>query len=319
MIEIMQSATGLTLTIGPFVAQSDGKTPVEGVDLTTADSAIIFKHSAASASFSIDSATWTNMGSGYYSLAATSSMFDTLGPARIAINDVSIILPYHLDVMVVHDNYWNAKYSTSPFMASASGGTIASVSNSVNFTVGTIASVSNAVSLAAGQTIASVSNSVNFTTGTIASVSNSVWWTAIRDVGTVTGSVASVSAIGVQTIASVSGSVYGMGTAIMGKTSYLPSITIGSWSISACASVSMVGLVSSVSASVVDGFFEEVVEGTTTFRQSQMYQNAFAAGKAAVAVGSATVSFRDIADTKNRLVFDVDEDGNRSTVTRDGT
>jgi len=514
MIEIMQSATGINLIIGPFVSQADGKTPIEGVDLTTADSAIIFKHGATSASYSIDSATWTSMGSGYYSLAATSTMFDTLGPAKIAVNDVSICLPYHLDVMVTHDNYWNAKYSTSPFMASASGGTIASVSNSVNFTTGTIASVSNSVwftagtiasvsnpvsagtiasvsnpvSLLAGQTIASISNSVWFTAGTIASVSNSVWWTAIRDVGTVTGSVASVSAIGIQTIASVSGSVYdrvigiasivwsalsadygvggtfggilgGLGAGadpwsstvtnytgtntfglllgglpstttlastlmgVIGKTAYIPSATVEQWTIASVsnsvallagqtiasvsnsvwftagtiasvsnpisvgtvasvsnpvtlvagqtlasisnsvwftagtiasvsnsvwftagtiASVSnsvwmstmtgnitgnltgnitgnLVGIVASFSVAAIDDVWDEVVDGVYTGRQSLRLQNSFAAGKAAVAAGSATVSFRDLADTKNRIVMDVDDDGNRTTVTKDAT
>lgn len=302
MIEIMQSATGINLILGPFVSQADGKTPIETIDLVTADSAIIFKHGATSASYSIDSATWTNMGSGYYGLAATSTMFDTLGPSKIAINDVSICLPYHLDVMVTHDNYWNAKYSTSPFMASASGGTIASVSNSVNFTQGTIASVSNSVWFTAG-TVASVSNSVWFTAGTIASVSNSVWFTA--------GTIASVSNsvwFTAGTIASVSNSVW-MSTMTGNITGNLTGNITGN----------LVGIVASFSVAAIDDVWDEVVDGVYTGRQSMRLQNSFVAGKAAVAVGSATVSFRDLADTKNRIVMDVDDDGNRTTVTKDAT
>jgi hypothetical protein len=59
-----------------------------------------------------------------------------------------------------------------------------------------------------------------------------------------------------------------------------------------------------------------VVEGTTTLRKSLRLQNAAAAGKTSGA-GTPEFTVRDLADTKDRVVADTDEDGNRTDVALD--
>jgi hypothetical protein len=202
MQEIWQSATGFTLTLGPFLDATDGKTPEEGIDLTTADSAIIFKHGAASASFSIDSATWTSMGSGYYSLAATSSMFDTVGQLTIAINDVSVCLPLWKDMMVIPTAHWQFKYGTTKL-------TIASVSGSV-ILGGTNAGAITASSFGAGA-IATAAQVASYT------------WAATASAHAVTNSYGIILG-GIPSTTTLASTV----AAIVGKTAYIPSASMAS-------------------------------------------------------------------------------------------
>ncbi|NVM22105.1 MAG: hypothetical protein HWN68_10045 [Desulfobacterales bacterium] len=68
-----------------------------------------------------------------------------------------------------------------------------------------------------------------------------------------------------------------------------------------------------------DNVHDEVIEGTVTFRQSMRLLLSVMTGKSSGG-GTATITFRDIADTKDRLSVTVDSSGNRTAVgTRDGT
>lgn len=73
------------------------------------------------------------------------------------------------------------------------------------------------------------------------------------------------------------------------------------------------GILSSVS-----GIWGNTVEGTLTGTQWQRVVLAAVAGKTSGA-GSTTVYFRDVADSKNRIVGLLDGSGNRATITLDGT
>lgn len=69
---------------------------------------------------------------------------------------------------------------------------------------------------------------------------------------------------------------------------------------------------------IADGVHDEVVEGSTTFRQMLRGFAAVLLGKAS-GLASTTAVYRDIGDTKDRVTATVDADGNRSAVTRDLT
>ncbi len=60
------------------------------------------------------------------------------------------------------------------------------------------------------------------------------------------------------------------------------------------------------------------VEGTFDLTESARLWNAALAGKASGLAGT-TATFRDLADTKDRIVATVDADGNRTAITRDVT
>lgn len=73
-----------------------------------------------------------------------------------------------------------------------------------------------------------------------------------------------------------------------------------------------------LSAAGVDDVLDEVVEGTTTLRQMMRLVASRLHGKASGG-GTMTITYRDIGDTKDRLVYTVDSYGNRTAVTRDAT
>jgi hypothetical protein len=67
-----------------------------------------------------------------------------------------------------------------------------------------------------------------------------------------------------------------------------------------------------------DAVLDEVVEGTTTLRQSVRLANSVLGGKAS-GLETTEATYRDLADSKDRIVATVDSDGNRAAVTRDLT
>lgn len=73
-----------------------------------------------------------------------------------------------------------------------------------------------------------------------------------------------------------------------------------------------------LSAAAVDEILDEVVEGTLTLRHILRLLLAEAVGKAAGG-GTTAITFRDQADTKNRIAATVDASGNRSAVTLDAS
>lgn len=71
-------------------------------------------------------------------------------------------------------------------------------------------------------------------------------------------------------------------------------------------------------AAIASAVWARVVDGTLTAEQSIRVMNAVLSGKVSGA-GSGVEIFRDVSDTKNRVVVTVDADGNRSSVVRDVT
>jgi hypothetical protein len=71
-------------------------------------------------------------------------------------------------------------------------------------------------------------------------------------------------------------------------------------------------------AAIVAAVGARVVEGSLTENQALMILLAGLGGKADGG-GSATIHFRNQADTKNRITFTVDANGNRTAVTLDLT
>jgi len=71
-------------------------------------------------------------------------------------------------------------------------------------------------------------------------------------------------------------------------------------------------------AAIADAVHDEVTEGTTTLRQAVRLLLSHHAGKSSGG-GTNTLVYRDVGDTKDRLTYTVDADGNRSAVVRDGS
>lgn len=82
--------------------------------------------------------------------------------------------------------------------------------------------------------------------------------------------------------------------------------------------VSGSGVTEQDKADIVAGVWASVLDGTITAAQSVRLMNAILGGKVSGA-GSGVETFRDPADSKNRVVATVDAVGNRTQITRDLT
>jgi len=71
-----------------------------------------------------------------------------------------------------------------------------------------------------------------------------------------------------------------------------------------------------LSAAGIDSIVDEVIEGTITLRQAIRLTLSMLAGKSSGG-GTTSLVYRDYGDSKDRLTFTVDANGNRTAVTRD--
>lgn len=73
-----------------------------------------------------------------------------------------------------------------------------------------------------------------------------------------------------------------------------------------------------LASDAIDEIWDEALESTITARQFMRLILASTVNKSAGG-GTSTVTFRDVADSKNRISATVDSNGNRTAVTRDGS
>lgn len=82
--------------------------------------------------------------------------------------------------------------------------------------------------------------------------------------------------------------------------------------------ITAASLAADAGTELADAIHDEVVEGSTTFRQMLRGFAAVLMGKAS-GLATTTAVYRDIGDSKDRITATVDADGNRTAVTRDLT
>ena len=106
---------------------------------------------------------------------------------------------------------------------------------------------------------------------------------------------------------------------IKAKTDNLPSDPASeSLVVAAVATRSAPGDAMALTTAAMDAIMDRAAEGSLTFRQLLRIVLAFVAGKANGAPGG-PINFRDQADTKNRIAQTVDANGDRTSVSVDGT
>jgi hypothetical protein len=86
----------------------------------------------------------------------------------------------------------------------------------------------------------------------------------------------------------------------------------------AAKTASQAGDAMALTAAAVDAVLDEIVEGGLSLRQIMRLQIAALFGESSGG-GTATIIFRDLADTKARITATVDANGNRTAVTIDGS
>ena len=115
MIFVKQS-TAVDVVIGPFVDDTDGKTPETGLTISQGDcqltknaGAVAQKNSATAAS---------HLGGGHYKVPLNTTDTGTLGMLRLYVNE-SGALPVWLDMMVMPANVWDSLFGADALQVDA--------------------------------------------------------------------------------------------------------------------------------------------------------------------------------------------------------
>jgi hypothetical protein len=166
-------------------------------------------------------------------------------------------------------------------------------------------------------TTATLASTTNITAGTITTVTNLTNAATAGDF-TATMKTSIGTAVAASAVASVTGNVGGNVTGSVGSvaTGGITAASIAANAITAAKIATDAIGAAQLAADAVDEIWDEVMEGSTSARQSLRLANS-ANGGILSGAATTTVDIRDLADTKNRVVATVDANGNRSAVTLD--
>jgi len=311
MQELRHSTTTI-VKIGPAV-NSTGITPVTNLVITTADEAEIFKHNTTATLAIGGTLSAVTNADGYYNMTLSTTDLSERGPLKVAIQDDSLILPIFQDFMVLDSNYYDTKYgSTASMRSSLTAATYTTITSFVASVAGysTFNAASDGVSLGSA-TYTTVTSFHASVTG-YSTFNNSSDGVSLGGATYTTNTSFHASVTGYSTFNNSSDGVSLTGATYTTVTSFQASVA--SYSTFAAATTAV-----TLTAAAVDAIHDEVVEGAVTDRQATRLILSVLTGKASGG-STTTITYRDIGDTKDRVIATVDEKGNRTAVgTRDGS
>jgi hypothetical protein len=295
MATFLKQSTAIDVSVGPFVDAGDGVTPETTLTITQPD--IRLKKNGGAWAQKNAAQTLSHEENGWYEISLDATDTNTLGNLLIAVNE-SGALPVWREFQVMPANVWDSLFGADKLQVHAD-----------EITAGLI----TAAAIATGAIDADA-----LATDAVTEIVSGVWDALLDDhavpdsFGEYIGELplADNTADTVwDTLTSahqVAGSFGEAVSAIDAKTTNLPSDPADASDIAALFDA------------VPESVWEYAVDGATTAEESMRLQNAALAGKAS-GMATTTATFRDLADSKNRIVATVDADGNRTAVTLDAS
>ena len=110
MAQWIKQSTAATVKLGPFLDDTDGKTPETGLTISQAD--IRLSKNGGAFAQSNNAAGATHNENGYYDVPLNTTDANTLGTLRVAVSK-SGALPVWQDYMVVPANVWDSMFGAS--------------------------------------------------------------------------------------------------------------------------------------------------------------------------------------------------------------
>jgi hypothetical protein len=110
MAQWIKQSTASTIKLGPFLDDTDGKTPKTGLTISQAD--IRLSKNGGAFAQSNNTAGATHNENGYYDVPLNATDTNTLGTFRVAVSK-SGALPVWQDFMVVPSNVWDSMFGAS--------------------------------------------------------------------------------------------------------------------------------------------------------------------------------------------------------------
>ncbi|RLC88048.1 MAG: hypothetical protein DRJ03_04060 [Chloroflexi bacterium] len=259
----LKQSTAVTVKIGPFLDDTDGKTAETGLTIAQAD--VRLSKNGGDIAQKNDSTSCTHDELGIYDCPLNATDTDTLGRLQLYVHKSGALPVWH-EYMVIPANVYDSLFSTDKLQVDITQVAGNSVSG-VNDFKADVSNLDVAVSTRSSHSAADV------------------WSVATRALTDKSGFslAADQSSVTIGTVNNVSD-----------KTGY------------------------SLSSAGVDAILDEVIEGSMTLREALRIYLSALAGKSSGG-GTNTITFRDLADSKNRISATVDANGNRTAVTLDGS
>jgi hypothetical protein len=110
MAQWIKQSTASTVKLGPFLDDTDGKTPETGLTISQAD--IRLSKNGGAFAQSNNTAGATHNENGYYDVPLNTTDANTLGTLRVAVSK-SGALPVWQDFMVVPANVWDSMFGSA--------------------------------------------------------------------------------------------------------------------------------------------------------------------------------------------------------------
>ncbi len=327
-MQYLRTNTATRITVGPFLDKTDGITPETALTVTNEKLTFIVDDGGVP-TLVLDTAPTASGGNndmvhitgddaGYYDLELTAANVNYLGRAKLALTDAANHCPVFQEFMIipamVYDSLilgtdlldtsvvqWTGTNVASPDTAGYPKVTMKTGTGTgeVSLNSGTVTLTD--ASLTAAKFGAGAIDNNAIATDAISSAEISAAAVSKITSGLMTS--AGYTAPDNSTIAAIYGVVDTEVAAIKAKTDNLP------------ASPAAVGDIPSAST-IAAAVWAYVIEGTSTAAEFMRGMAAALMGLISGA-GTTTITIRDVANSKNRIVATVDENGNRTAVTRD--
>jgi hypothetical protein len=332
----LKTNTATRITVGPFFDKTDGVTPETAITVTsckltmTVDTGgvptLVLDTNPTASAGNNDMVHITGDDSGMYDLELTAANLNYVGNAKIVITDPAVHVPVIEYLRILPADVYDSLYNTvgaAPMFGIVDQGTLQSATGTTAVLRSAAAFANDELNGATLQIVAGTGiGQSRIITDYVSSTDTATvdTWTTTPDSTSrykVFGTPPSpTSAAG---IPAVNVTHYGgtAGTFSAG----IPEVkvnNIAAGAVTAAAVATGAIDADALAADAVDEILDEVVEGTTTFRQMLRGFAAVLMGKAS-GLATTTAVYRDIGDTKDRISATVDADGNRTAVTKDLT
>lgn len=109
MTTFLKEATAVSVVLGPFIDDTDGKTPKTGLTIAQAD--VLLSKNAGSTAQKNSSTSASHLSGGHYAVPLSTTDTNTLGRLRIYVNK-STALPLWADYMVVAAQVWDSLFGS---------------------------------------------------------------------------------------------------------------------------------------------------------------------------------------------------------------
>jgi len=330
MLELRQSTAGQEIPLGYFLDSTDGNTEETG--LTIANTDIKLWKFGATTLANKNSGGATHISNGLYYSVLDATDTDTLGSMVVFIH-VAGALAVKVECCVLTANVWDSKYSTDKLEVDLKqiGGVEQSQTDLKDL-------VDTGYDPATHKVQGVVLTDTTTTNTDMAGTDNAALASVCTEARLAELDAANLPADVDTLITRIPAEVAQKSHLVNGTGDITPPANIGIWDSLGDGGTSISGLNNfdysseqvtvttnndktgyALSAAGVDDFHDEIMEGTTTFREAIRLFLSVLTGKSSGG-GTSTAVFRDIGDTKTRVSATVDANGNRTAVgTRDGS